>query len=198
MSANQDSAMVTPAATCVDGAVGVDKKHWFVAVVNHNTEKVSAEKLMKQGYECYVATQKETKVWRNGKRVQADRVVINSIIFIYCTEKERRTVVSYPYIFRFLTNRASASSESGGSVAVIPDVEIKKLKFMLGSSDTPVEMVDRSYGKGDKVRIVRGGLRGMEGEVLVSNNGKSELLVHFDMLGSAKCAINLVDVEPVD
>ena len=69
---------------------------------------------------------------------------------------------------------------------------------MLGSSDTPVETVDRCYGKGDKVRIVRGGLRGMEGEVLVSNNGKSELLVHFDMLGSAKCAINLVDVEPVD
>ena len=40
---------VAPVTDVVDGAVGVPKSHWYVAVVNHNSEKLSAERLENAG-----------------------------------------------------------------------------------------------------------------------------------------------------
>ena len=54
---------------------------------------------------------------------------------------------------------------------------------LFNHSDTPVGLVDRTYGRGDRVRVIRGSLCGLEGEVLVSNEGQSELLVRLDILG---------------
>lgn len=190
-----ESHIVTPESFDVGSAVGVDKRYWFIAIVKNNTEKSAAQKLHKAGYDCFVATQKDVRVWRTGRRVSVDRVVITSAVFIYCTECERRIVVNEPYISRFLTNKAAASTVGGRPVATIPEVQIRNLRFMLGHSDTPVGLVDRTYGRGDRVRVIRGSLCGLEGEVLVSNEGQSELLVRLDILGCAKCAIDLVDVE---
>lgn len=192
-----ESHTVTPVSSDVGSAVGVDRRYWFVAVVKNNTEKSSAQKLAKEGYDCFVATQKDVRVWRTGRRVSVDRVVITSAVFIYCTERERRIVVNRPYISRFLTNKAAASTVGGRPVATIPEIQIKNLRFMLGHSDTPVGIVDRAYGLGDRVRVIRGSLCGLEGEVLVSNDGQSELLVSLDILGYAKCTIDPVDVEPI-
>lgn len=199
MNINVTRSIAATASVDVDDAVGVEKKHWFVAIVNHNSEKNTASRLAEQGYECFVATQRETRVWRNGKRAVVDRVVIGSTIFIRCTERERRTVVTMPYINRFLTNRAATTATPGSPrpIARIPAVQIEKLRFMLGHSDTPVELTGRSYGKGDMVRVVRGGLRGLEGEVIQADGGKSHLLVRFDILGCARCEIDPMDLEPI-
>lgn len=192
-----ESHIVTPESYDVGSAVGVDKRYWFIAIVKNNTEKSSAEKLAKEGYDCFAATQKDIRVWRTGRRVSVDRVVITSTVFIYCTERERRIVVNRPYIYRFLTNKAAASAVGRRPVATIPEMQIRNLRFMLGHSDTPVGIVDRAYGRGDRVRVIRGSLCGLEGEVLVSNDGQSELLVSLDILGYAKCSIDPVDVEPI-
>jgi len=191
------NSTVPPVVPDTDDAGGMLKSHWYVAIVNHNSEKISAGKLIKKGIDCYVATQKQMRVHRNGKRVIIDHVVIGSTIFIRCTEKQRRVIIKEPFIFRFLTNRAGALNEYGRPVAIVPDEQIHRLRFMLGNSDTPVTIVDRVYGKGDRVKVVRGSLKGLEGEVI--NAGvKSELLVRIDILGCAKCVIDPVDVQPID
>ena len=71
------------------------------------------------------------------------------------------------------------------------------LRFMLGHSDTPVEITGHTYGKGDKVRVVRGNLRGVEGEVLADSDGQSLLIVNLDILGNARCVISPLDLEPI-
>lgn len=98
-------------------------------------------------------------------------------------------------MFRFLTDKAG-TADGGSAVAIIPDAQLRTLKFMLGNADSPVEMVDRSYGCGDLIRVVRGKLRGTEGRVIVTPNGKGELVVSVGLLGCAKCSIPLSDVEP--
>lgn len=190
---NRDAA----APSCVGDAVGVPARKWFVAVVNHNSEKVCAERITKAGYECYLPTQEELRVWKNGRRAKVLRVVISSLLFIRCTERERRTIVSLPYIKRFMVDRAAASPNSLRSpVAVIPDQQIETLKFMLGNSDTPVSIVSE-YRKGDRVRVIRGGLRGLEGEVVQTTDGKSQLTVGIDFLGYARVDIDSLDVERI-
>lgn len=179
----------------VDDAVGVPRRKWFVAIVNHNTEKISAEKLNAAGFETYVAAQPELRVWKNGRRKKIDRVVIPSMVFIRCTEKERLEIVRQPYIFRFLTNKASEGQYSK-AIATIPDAQIETLKFMLGHSPAPVEFVPHVYNKGDRVRVTRGKLMSVEGSVYTSSDGHSHLVVSLDILGCAMVTIDPIDIEP--
>lgn len=181
----------------VDDAVGVPRGKWFVAIVNSRHEKTVAEKLEALGLRAYVAAQKEMRVWKNGRRKIVDRVVIPSVVFVHCTEKTRREIVNLPYIFRFMVNRSADSGALNKPVAVIPDKEIEKLKFMLGQSDVPVEFVDHEYSGGDRVRVSRGSLTGLEGVVLRAESGTRDLIVSLNLLGSAKVRISVEDLEPL-
>lgn len=196
MSARNETNSVVTVPSGVGSAVGVAKSNWFVAVVKNNTEKAVLERMLKLGYECYVPIQKEIRIWRNGKRAIVDRVVIPSLVFIHCTEAVRRDVVSLPFIIRFLTNRAGSSPEGlNKPLAIIPDGQIRTLQFMVGNSDTPVTFTPCIYRQGDKIRVIRGNLKGLEGEVQVVDERHSELSVVIGLLGSAKLTIDTVDVE---
>lgn len=187
---------VAPVTDVVDDAVGVGKSYWFVAIVNHNSEKQSSEKLSKMGVANYLPTQKEIRVWRNGRKSKVDRIVIPSTIFIHCTEQRRKEIVGLPFIFRFMTNKAGSIKDSTNKpLAIIPDNEIERLKFMLGQSDIPVEITDKPFKAGDKVRVIRGNLAGLEGEVIDLKEAKSELIVALNIFGCAKLSIDTINLE---
>lgn len=182
----------------VGSAVGVAKSNWYIAIVKNNTEKSVFEKLAKLGYECYVPVQKELRVWKNGRRSYVERVVIPTMVFINCSESFRKEIVRYPYILRFMTNRAGTSLNVGNKpLAVIPDAQIKKLMFMVGNTDTPVVFSSMSYKKGDWVKIIRGKLVGLEGEVKTIDDKHSEVIVSLDFLGNARLTIETMDIEPI-
>ena len=196
MSAESGINSVVTVPSGVGSAVGVSESKWFVAVVRNNTEKSSMDRLLKLGYDCYVPIQKEKRIWRNGRRALIDRVVIPTLLFVHCTEAVRREIVSLPFIIRFMTNRAGSSPEGlNKPLAIIPDSQIKTLKFMVGNSDTPVSFTASTYKKGDKVRVIRGNLKGLEGEVRLIDDRQSELFVLIDFLGSATLTIDTIDVE---
>ena len=190
------SSNVAPVTDVVDDAVGVGKCYWFVAIVNHNSEKQSSEKLDKMGVANYLPTQSEVRVWRNGRKSKVDRIVIPSAIFIYCTEQRRKEIVGLPFIFRFMTNKAGSIKDSANKpLAIIPDKEIERLKFMLGQEDIPVEITAKPFKTGDKVRVVRGNLAGLEGEVMDLKESKSELIVTLDFFGCARLSIDTINLE---
>lgn len=179
-----------------DDAVGVPKAKWFIAIVNSRSEKKYAEMLTKMGIENDVPIQTVTKVWKNGKKAKVDHVVISCIIFIHCTEKERREIVALPFINRFMTNKSGTSTNGFNKpVAVASEIEIKQLKFMLGNSDSPVEISNHIYNIGEKVRVARGRLKGLEGTVVDLRSTKCELIVALETLGCAKLIINTTDLE---
>lgn len=184
------------ATDVVGDAVGLNKSVWFVAVVNHNSEKSVQERLARLGFESYVAKQEELRIWKNGRKTKVDKVVIPARVFVKCTEKERRQIVAMPFINRFMTDRASYSAtRASGHVAVIPQGQIDTLRFMLGQSDIPISFVDTPLSVSDKVMVARGTLKGVEGEVIRVIDGKSDVVVRIGMLGSAKMIIDTVDLE---
>lgn len=189
-----DTGCVTAVPSGVGGAVGVSGRHWYVAIVRNNTEKAVSGRLAVAGYECYLPTQEEFRVWRDGRRRKIERVVIPGVIFIRCSERERREAVRLPYIHRFMTDRAcQVPGRAGHPLAVIPDSQIQTLRFMLGNAASPVT-VSAEYRRGDRVRVVRGGLRGLEGEILKGCDGGSELIVRIDIFGCARLTIDRGDV----
>lgn len=192
----QSSNNVASVTNVVDDAVGLGKSYWFVAIVNHNSEKQVSAKLTKMGVINYLPTQTEIRVWKNGRKSKVDRIVIPSTVFVYCTEQIRKEIVRLPFIFRFMTNKAGESKHSANKpLAIISDNEIERLKFMLGQSDISVRITEKPFKTGDKVRVIRGNLAGLEGEVLDMRNAKSELIVSLDFLGCARLSIETVNLE---
>lgn len=185
-------------------------------MVAHNTEKAVAERLGASGHEAYVATQPAIRVWSNGRKARIDRVVISGLVFIRCTEAERRRLVTLPYIRRFMADRARANDGLAAPPAVIPDDQMATLRFMLGQSDHSVTLSQNHYRPGDKVRVIRGALRGLHGEVIpaapaapdptrkkaarsVADQKKgtpTEVIVRLDILGTARVTIPATDLTP--
>lgn len=194
---DSETSNPTVSSMGVDDAVGVTSARWFVAIVNSRHEKAVRDNLLKINIESYVATQQEMRVWNNGKRRLIDRVVIPSMVFVKCTEKVRRDIVALPFINRFLVNRSAASGEFNRPVAVISDAAMEKLKFMLGHSDYPVGFISTEYKVNDNVRVVRGNLRGLEGEIRENSDGTHTLVVSIPLLGGATVFIDPCDVEKI-
>lgn len=65
---------LSPVTYVVDDAMDV-KNYWFVAIVNHNSEKKSSEKLNDLSNENYLPTQTEFRVWKNGKKNKFERKI---------------------------------------------------------------------------------------------------------------------------
>ena len=77
MSDTSENSHSGSTALGVDDAVGVssdaEKRVWYVAVVNRNSEKLIRERLLQNGYEAYVASQLEEHRWANGRKKKVER-----------------------------------------------------------------------------------------------------------------------------
>ena len=183
-----------PEAFAPDDAVGVSG--WYVAIVNHNSEHNVADRLRDLGYDVYVASQVELRQRANGRKVKVNRLVIPSKIFIRCTEAQRRQIVALPYIKRFMTNIAgTAAPGMHKPLVVIPPYQMYILRFMLGHTDRPVHVVSGPYRKGERIRVIRGNLSGLTGEIHTDPAGSHQLTVSLDILGYATVQIEPQDVE---
>ena len=186
-----------PPTQKVDDAVGVPNRKWFVAMVGRNTEKACRDRLTALGYESYVATQNETRIWRTGQKKQVERVLLSNLLFVHVTERERRDIVNLPYINYFLTDKAGHTNDFGRHpLAVIPDTQMERLQFMLYHADSPVHFTAEPLHLGDHIRVVRGHLAGLEGNVVRQGNA-SYLVVNLDILGSAMVTISPDDLEKI-
>lgn len=195
INSSEDSQV--PSAQKVDDAVGVPNRQWFVAIVGRNTEKACRERLSALGYESYVATQMETRVWRTGQKKQVERVLISNILFIHVTERERLEIVKLPYINYFLTDKAGHTNDFGRHpLAVIPDSQMDMLRFMLYHADSPVSFTSEPLRLGDHIRVIRGQLTGCEGYIAKDGN-QTHLVVRIDFLGSAQVSISSEDLEKI-
>lgn len=183
---------VSSVDTSIDDAVGLPR--WYIAIVRHNTEKKIKEQLDAQGYTTFIATQPRLRITPSGRKKWIDALVIHSKIFIHCTEKQRLQVVKHPFIYRFMTNPTGVTVNGHKPVATISDKEMEMLRFMLGQSDYPVSFEHERIPAGSKVKVIRGSLKGLVGEVLHSDAPEKELVIRLDLLGCAKVSIPVSDL----
>lgn len=91
-------------------------------------------------------------------------------------------IVQYPFINRFMVDRTgSKDAFNRFPIAKIPIVQIEKLKFMTGNSDEDIVIESLSIRFGDEVEVIRGGLKGLVGNVEEINN-ETRILIRIDAL----------------
>ncbi len=129
------------------------------------------------GIECYLPVQSEIRQWSD-RRKRVDRLVIPMMIFVHVTPQERPLPLSLQAVSRYMVLRGESTP------AVIPDEQMDRFRFMLDYSPEAVEMCSTPLAPGDAVKVIKGPLAGLEGE-LITVNGKSKVAVRLDMLGCA-------------
>lgn len=191
-----------------ENATRKEPKRWFIAIVMNNTEKACCRRLnemflangnMTLDFETYVPSQRELRVWRNGRRKKVDRILIPSYLFVRCTETVRKTIKREAgFIKSFMKNRAVQSDKFGISpFAFISDSQMASFMRMVGDAETPVTIDPRQLHVGAKVRVKGGRLWGLEGNVLHEPGNKASIVLSIDFLGCAKTEVPLELLEMV-
>ena len=162
-------------------------KHWVAALVQMRSEKSVGKKLHDMGIENFVPTQSEIHQWSDRKK-KVERVAIPMIVFIRAEEKIIKELTYHPFIHKLLTAPGERTP------AIIPDVQIENLKFMLRQSESQVEIKERIFKTGDHIRIIRGPLKDLEGELCKVETDKPMVAVLIDSLGYACISIDKADI----
>ena len=163
-------------------------KRWVAALVQMNCEKKVATKLDKLGIENYVAIQTEEHQWSDRKK-KINRVVIPMVVFIRLVKDEEDKFRRLSFIIKFITYPGSKELATP-----IPDEQIDKLKFLLHNADAKVSIVE-NLKVGDRVRLVRGPMKGLEGELSYIEENKPIVAIRIDGLGYACVSVEKINLE---
>lgn len=148
---------------------------WFAVHTASRAEKKVKERLDRMGVENYLPLKTEYRVWCSRKK----KVIVPLIagyIFVCLRESDFITVLNVPGVVAFLR-------ENGKAVG-IPEIQIERLKFVENQSDEPIEVSFEEIPKGTWVEIVKGRLKGFQGE-MVEMKDKYKIVLRLDKLGCA-------------
>lgn len=111
--------------------------------------------------------------------------------FVHVTPQERPLPLTLQAISRYMVLRGESRP------AVIPEEQMERFRFMLDYSPEAVEIYSTPLAAGDAVKVIKGPLAGLEGE-LVMIGGKSKVAVRLDMLGCAHVDMPIGYVERIN
>lgn len=170
-----DDPKVLPAD--VTGKSVARSKRWLVAQVHICHEKKTSERLTKMGIENFLPVQQKIHQWSDRRKV-INHVLLPMMLFVHVDPEEQKEALNLSAISRYMVLRGESIP------AAIPDDQMNKFKFMLDYSDEAISMSPVPLSPGEKIRVIKGPLTGLEGE-LVTVNGKSKVAVRLTMLGCA-------------
>lgn len=183
----------TNSVTTVNGTDdrGAHPKRWIALLVQVRSEKAVGKKLTDLNIENYVPTQWEIHQWSDRKK-KVERVVIPMVVFARVDKFEEIQTRNLSLIYKVVTYPGRYEA------ATIPENQIETLKYMLKHADQTVEMKERILEVGDRIRIARGPLKDLEGELFLVDTDKPMIAVRIECLGYACVSIDKSDVELIN
>ena len=164
-------------------------KSWIALYTRPRSEKKVRDYLNSIGIENYLPVQYQLRQWSDRKKL-VEVVVIPMVIFVTIERSGTFSIPPSPLILKPLYRMGG-----GKKPAIIPDSQIERLKFILGQSDYPVTFDSTIFKVNDKVRVVRGPLMGLTGEIVKCDDKYLELAVPIGIRGAAMLNIEKINVE---
>ena len=173
-------------------AVAKDKKRWYVAECKPTRERTICSMLNDAGFESFVASRIEEKVYKSRNRYKKETAIIPGKVFVHTTEdKLMEIMLSYSSVHRFMLNHAAKDR----AYAFVSDVEMQMLQFMLGRAENPVHITAASLKVNQKVKVLRGTLSGLEG--LFYKEGRAAFVVIKLTMGISHYVFTEVPIEDI-
>lgn len=169
---------------------GALPKRWIAVVVKMYSEKKVSEALTAMKIENYLPVQEEVRQWSDRKK-KIEKVVIPTILFVKTDKETEKRLRMLSFILRVI------SYPGRYEAAIIPEEQIDRLKFMIERASRSVEVANAALNVGERVRVVRGPMEGLEGLLCCNNTGDPQIAIHIEALGYASVKIARKDVERI-
>ena len=166
----------------------MENKCWYAARVNHGQEVGIKSRLSEMGVEHFIPTEKR----RNYRGKMVDHPLINCMVFIYATKADAcslRTDWRLPvnYLFDYVKH----------TMLSVPDKQMEDFMRIMNYSITEGGLMNQPLALGDRVRVTKGALKGVEGNVL-EFKGEYYVVVGISTLVYAKAKIPRAWLEKVN
>lgn len=158
---------------------------WYAVYTSSRAEKRVKERLNEAGIENYLPLRTEIRRWSDRKK-KIETPLISGYVFVCVTTSQFLEVLNTPGVVTFLKEKSIP--------VAIPDIQIKRLKFMVEESPEEVEFSTGEFHPGDRVEVKLGRLTGLTGE-LVEIRGKYKIAVRLEHFGYALTTIPVSCVE---
>lgn len=174
--------MLTPQSIHLEAC---DDSAWWAIYTRHQHEKVVAEILTAKGFEVFLPLYQSVRRWKDRSKILS-LPLFPCYLFVLGGLNRRLQVLTTPGVHMILTN--------GERVAVIPSEEIQAIQRTV---EGPLPVEPHPFLKcGERVRVTRGSLEGVEG-ILVRKKNLYRLVLSVNMLAqSVAVEIDALDVEP--
>jgi transcription antitermination factor NusG len=167
-------------------ATSCDDSAWWALYTRHQHEKTVADMLTAKGFEVFLPLYESVRRWKDRKKMLS-LPLFPCYVFVRGGLNRRLQVVTTPGVHMILTH--------GESFAVIPEAEIEAIRRTIEGS---YRVEPHPFLKvGERVRVIRGSLEGVEG-VLLRKKNLCRLVLSVAMIAqSVAVEIDAADVEPV-
>jgi transcription antitermination factor NusG len=168
------------------GGTRSEDSAWWALYTRHQHEKTVADMLTAKGFEVFLPLYESVRRWKDRKKLLS-LPLFPCYVFVRGGLDRRLPVVTTPGVHMILTH--------GENVAVIPEDEIETIRRTI---DGTYRVEPHPYLKvGERVRVIRGSLEGVEG-VLLRKKNVCRLVLSVAMVAqSVAVEIDAADVEPL-
>jgi transcription antitermination factor NusG len=159
---------------------------WWAVYTRHQHEKSVAEMLSSKGFDVFLPLYESVRRWKDRKKVLS-LPLFPCYVFVKGNIVRKLQVVSTPGVHMILYH--------GEQVAVIPETEVQAIRAAV---EGHFRVEPHPFLKcGDRVRVIRGSLDGVEG-ILTRKKNLIRLVLSVPMLAqSVAVEVNASDVEPI-
>lgn len=165
--------------------VNQEASDWWALYTRHQHEKTVTEMLSAKGFEVFLPLYGSVRRWKDRSK-KITLPLFPCYVFVRGGLDRRLQVVTTPGIHMILFH--------GERVAMIPRAEIEAIRKAV---EGPFRVEPHPFLKcGERVRVIRGSLFGVEG-ILVRKKNIHRLVLSVDMMAkSVAVEIDAIDVEP--
>ena len=164
------------------------ERHWFAVYTTCRHEKRVAAHLERRAVSHYLPLYRSRRTWRDGSNVTLDLPLFPGYIFVQIRRPERIRVLEVPGVLWIV-------GSSGSHPTPLPDFEIEALRSALD----PLKVVPYpTLFAGQRVRICRGPLAGIEGIIVRQKNGFRIVITLELIMQSIAVEVDANDVEAME
>lgn len=149
----------------------IDDRLWFALYTRSRAERRVAVRLEEAGFMVYLPLYKRMRVWSDRKKL-VEEPLLKGYLFVRVTFKDLFKVLETLGVVKVIGFE--------GKPVAIPDKQIDVIRVIL-KSGKEVEVVHETFSPGDRVMIIKGVMKGIEGN-LEQLKGKYQLVISVEIL----------------
>lgn len=142
------------------GSISPERLYWFAARTRNGQELSVRNTFQKLGREFFIPTRLEKRE-RGGRAVKAEVPVISNLVFLRTTKEDACAIANGRGVpIWYMIDRTT------NSMLIVPDKQMEDFKRVFEIAPDTISTDAPSLVPGDRVRIIKGELKGVEGEVI--------------------------------